>query len=82
MHPISKEIAAKLNISARTVKFHVSALLAKFNVRNRLSLMLKADVLPFNASLETEPTRLSESRATADLLPIPARSPRFAQRQK
>jgi DNA-binding CsgD family transcriptional regulator len=42
----NKEIAAKLNISVRTVKFHVSALLEKFNVHSRVSLMRKAaDVL-------------------------------------
>ena len=38
----NKEIAAKLNISVRTVKFHVSALLEKFNVHSRVSLMRKA----------------------------------------
>ena len=35
----NKEIASRLNISERTVKFHVSALLAKFKVRDRVSLM-------------------------------------------
>lgn len=34
----NKEIAANLNISERTVKFHVSSLLAKFGVLNRLEL--------------------------------------------
>lgn len=38
----NKEIAARLNISERTVKFHVSALLAKFHVRGRVDLMRKA----------------------------------------
>jgi DNA-binding CsgD family transcriptional regulator len=48
----NKEIAAKLNISERTVKFHVSALLEKFEVRSRVSLMRKAAdfLLPENAS--------------------------------
>jgi DNA-binding NarL/FixJ family response regulator len=36
----NKEIAARLNISERTVKFHVSNLLAKFNVRRRADLLL------------------------------------------
>ncbi len=36
----NKEIANKLNISERTVKFHVSNLLAKFGVRRRADLML------------------------------------------
>jgi DNA-binding CsgD family transcriptional regulator len=42
----NKEIACKLNISVRTVKFHVSALFEKFNVQSRVGLMRKAaDVL-------------------------------------
>jgi DNA-binding CsgD family transcriptional regulator len=42
----NKEIAAKLNISVRTVKFHVSALLEKFAVRSRVGLMRRAaDIL-------------------------------------
>jgi DNA-binding NarL/FixJ family response regulator len=36
----NKEIANKLNISERTVKFHVSSLLAKFGVRRRSDLIL------------------------------------------
>ena len=36
----NKEIATKLNISERTVKFHVSNLLAKFGVRRRADLIL------------------------------------------
>ena len=36
----NKEIAAKLNISERTVKFHVSKLLSKFGVRRREDLIL------------------------------------------
>jgi DNA-binding NarL/FixJ family response regulator len=36
----NKEIANKLNISERTVKFHVSNLLSKFNVQRRADLML------------------------------------------
>jgi DNA-binding CsgD family transcriptional regulator len=39
----NKEIASKLNISERTVKFHVSLLLQKFGVENRLGLMRKAN---------------------------------------
>lgn len=34
----NKEIAAELNISMRTAKFHVSALLEKFQVRHRYEL--------------------------------------------
>ena len=36
----NKEIAASLNLSERTVKFHVSNLLAKFGVRRRADLIL------------------------------------------
>src|ERR1700678_1086484 len=36
----NKEIASRLNISERTVKFHVANLLAKFNVRRRADLIL------------------------------------------
>jgi len=35
----NKEIAASLNLSERTVKFHVSSLLAKFQVRSRMELV-------------------------------------------
>jgi len=38
----NKEIAAKLNITVRTVKFHVSTLLNKFDVGNRVELARKA----------------------------------------
>lgn len=36
----NKEIAARLNISERTVKFHVSNVLAKFGVRRRADLIV------------------------------------------
>jgi DNA-binding CsgD family transcriptional regulator len=38
----NKEIANELNLSERTVKFHVSSLLAKFKVRSRMELMREA----------------------------------------
>jgi DNA-binding CsgD family transcriptional regulator len=38
----NKEIAAGLNLSERTVKFHVSSLLAKFQVRGRMELVREA----------------------------------------
>ena len=40
----NKEIGQRLNISERTVKFHVSSLLVKFNVRDRVSLMRQATI--------------------------------------
>jgi DNA-binding CsgD family transcriptional regulator len=48
----NKEIASKLSISVRTVKFHVSALLAKFGVttRSELSISLRRDCsIPLSA---------------------------------
>jgi DNA-binding CsgD family transcriptional regulator len=38
----NKEIAASLNLSERTVKFHVSSLLMKFRVRRRMELVREA----------------------------------------
>jgi DNA-binding CsgD family transcriptional regulator len=38
----NKEIACNLNISVRTVKFHVSSLLAKFRVHGRMELVREA----------------------------------------
>jgi DNA-binding CsgD family transcriptional regulator len=50
MNKSNKEIGSQLNICERTVKFHVSALLAKFNVRDRAGLVREATVglLPKN----------------------------------
>lgn len=45
----NKEIANELNLSERTVKFHVSSLLAKFKVRGRLELMREASRNTINA---------------------------------
>jgi DNA-binding CsgD family transcriptional regulator len=43
----NKEIAARVHISVRTVKFHVSALLTKFGVASRMALMRKTvDMFP------------------------------------
>jgi len=38
----NKQISSELNISERTVKFHVSSLLSKFKVRSRMELMREA----------------------------------------
>jgi DNA-binding CsgD family transcriptional regulator len=38
----NKEIAASLNLSERTVKFHVSSLLTKFHVHGRMELVREA----------------------------------------
>jgi DNA-binding CsgD family transcriptional regulator len=43
----NKEIASDLNLSERTVKFHVSSLLAKFGVRSRMELAREASQKAF-----------------------------------
>src|SRR5262249_7228845 len=40
----NKQIAANLNVAERTIKFHVSALLAKFKVSDRFSLIRRVMV--------------------------------------
>jgi DNA-binding CsgD family transcriptional regulator len=53
----NKEIAAALHLSERTVKFHVSSLLAKFRVRGRMELVRDASraYLPTRAAAPLEP---------------------------
>jgi DNA-binding CsgD family transcriptional regulator len=48
----NKEIASKLNVSERTVKFHVSSLLAKFGVTDRIALSREVSLarIPAGAS--------------------------------
>jgi DNA-binding CsgD family transcriptional regulator len=41
-HEANKEIASRLNITVRTVKFHISSLLSKFDVQSRGELARKA----------------------------------------
>jgi len=66
----NKEIAAKLNVSVRTIKFHVSSLLEKFDVRGRVDLMLEASVfLPVN-SVHKRAT-VPENEAITSLRPLP-----------
>jgi DNA-binding CsgD family transcriptional regulator len=48
----NKEIAANLNLSERTVKFHVSSLLAKFRVRGRMELVREASRHTAGAALQ------------------------------
>ena len=63
----NKEIAASLNLSERTVKFHVSSLLAKFRVRGRMELVREATRhstpnLPVSAPVATRESRPLVSR--------------------
>jgi DNA-binding CsgD family transcriptional regulator len=50
-HHVNKEIADHLSISVRTVKFHVSSLLAKFGVCSRWDLIQKAQPMFKNQQL-------------------------------
>ena len=58
----NKEIAASLNLSERTVKFHVSSLLAKFRVRGRMELVREAAQLPATGIPVSEPVATREAR--------------------
>jgi DNA-binding CsgD family transcriptional regulator len=59
----NKEIAVSLNLSERTVKFHVSSLLAKFRVRGRMELVREAAQLPSSTPIPvTEPVATREAR--------------------
>ena len=46
----NKEIGAALNLSERTVKFHVSAMLVKFGVDSRFKLIALQSAAPLSAS--------------------------------
>jgi DNA-binding CsgD family transcriptional regulator len=48
----NKEIASRLNITVRTVKFHVSSLLTKFGVDNRMELARRASGLVRHADIQ------------------------------
>jgi DNA-binding CsgD family transcriptional regulator len=58
----NKEIAASLNLSERTVKFHVSSLLAKFRVRGRMELVREAAQVTSPALPVAPPVATREAR--------------------
>src|SRR2546428_290434 len=73
----NKEIAADLNLSERTVKFHVSSLLAKFRVRGRMELVREASrhamgVLPAPLAAATREVRPFVSRVMSYRRPVSA----------
>jgi DNA-binding CsgD family transcriptional regulator len=85
-HKSNKEIGSVLNLSERTIKFHISSLLAKFGARDRVDLMCKATVgllpasaapvdtlfgFPMRASLpETEEREPDEERRAPSRKPL------------
>jgi len=82
----NKEIAANLNLSERTVKFHVSSLLAKFQVRGRMELVREASrhtagALPAPVPVATRevvsyapaPKNFSAARRGVAVVPLPKR---------
>jgi DNA-binding CsgD family transcriptional regulator len=69
----NKEIASRLNITVRTVKFHVSSLLNKFGVENRNELARRAAGLVRPGVAETESINLdrrSERLRPSEFPPI------------
>lgn len=61
----NKEIAANLNLSERTIKFHVSSLLAKFRVRGRMELVREASRQSVGTMPMPMPVATREARAYA-----------------
>lgn len=59
----NKEIASTLNLSERTVKFHVSSLLAKFRVRGRMELVREASRQSTGGVPMTLPTATREAHS-------------------
>jgi DNA-binding CsgD family transcriptional regulator len=67
----NKEIAFELNLSERTVKFHVSSLLAKFKVRGRMELLRDA------SRHSPAPAPLPVPPAAQQIRPFPSRAHSF-----
>jgi DNA-binding CsgD family transcriptional regulator len=68
----NKEIAANLNLSERTVKFHVSSLLSKFRVRGRMELVREATRHTAQPMAIPGPLGTREARNPVPSNPVPA----------
>ena len=69
---LNKEIADHLRISVRTVKFHVSSLLAKFGVGSRWDLIQKARPMLTAGQISETCTALQANSSSAAQVPAPA----------
>jgi DNA-binding CsgD family transcriptional regulator len=70
----NKEIASRLNITVRTVKFHVSSLLSKFGVENRSELARRAAGILRPGIAESETINLdrrSDRLRPPEFAPVP-----------
>ncbi len=78
----NKEIASLLNVSERTVKFHVSSLLAKFKVRGRMELVRAAS----RGYLDPRPVSgtavVDGSKATRESHAVPVPAPSALRRDR
>jgi len=69
----NKEIASRLNITVRTVKFHISSLLSRFGVQNRAELARRAAGFMQPALLDREEP--AEDSGRQALGPVAVNSP-------
>lgn len=72
----NKEIASRLNITVRTVKFHISSLLNKFGVDNRMDLARRAAALAHPGTDDKEGLAMRMPAETLVAAPVaPERTP-------
>lgn len=73
----NKEIASKLNITVRTVKFHISTLLSKFGVESRTELARRAAgfASPTMLGLETAQDDSGEQQRNPGPLAVARKAP-------